>query len=176
MIEPQGDTDFFISYRGAQSAWARWVNWVVRSAGYSTVLMDEFPVGTTWTSQMRAAAQRSRRLIPLYSADYWVSGACVEEFDAFWQQHLKNGTARFLLPLEIEACTVPDMHKMLLWKPVHPLTHAKARAAILKVLEGITPFTTSVCTEPEPPFPGIVTTPALTCAVTPIAFSATAVA
>ena len=52
MTDPQGTTDFFISYRGVRTDWARWTNWVVRSAGYSTVLMDEFPVGTTWTNAL----------------------------------------------------------------------------------------------------------------------------
>ncbi len=157
MSQPQGDTDFFISYRGARTDWALWVNWVVRSAGFSTVLMDEFQVGTTWTSNMRNAAQKCCRLIPLYSADYWVSGACAEEFDAYWQHHLQNGMARFLLPMEIQSCNVPDMHRMLLWKPIHALTRDAARAAILKVLEGITPVAaaTVAFAAPEPPFPGI---------------------
>jgi len=101
MAQPHGDIDFFISYRGARTDWARWINWVVRSAGYSTILMDEFLVGTTWTNNMRQAAQTCLRLIPLYSEDYWQSGACVEEFDAYWRQHLQNATARFLLPLGI---------------------------------------------------------------------------
>ena len=160
MTDTQGDTDFFISYRGARADWALWVNWVVRSAGYTTVLMDEFQVGTTWTSNMRNAAQHCRRLIPLYSADYWQSGACVEEFDSFWAQHLKNDSARFLLPLEVQSCVVPDMHKMLLWKPIHALTRGQARTAILKVLEDIPPVKTIVFNEPEPHFPGIVSPPA----------------
>jgi|GEM_PF-1930452 len=158
MIEPQGDTDFFISYRGARTDWALWVNWVVRNAGYSTVLMDEFKVGTTWTNNMRIAAQRCRRLIPLYSQDYWQSGACVEEFDAYWPQHMQNAGARFVLPLEVQTCTVPDIHKPLLWKPLHSLTRDAARADILKVLDGI-PATGTPITESEPPFPGIASTP-----------------
>jgi hypothetical protein len=123
--------------------------------------MDDFPLGSTWTGNLRAAAQRSRRLIPLYSQDYWQSGACVEEFDSFWRQHLMNGTTRFLLPLEIQPCAVPDMHKMLLWKPIHALSRAEARAAILKVLEGITPVASILCTEPEPPFPATNNSPVL---------------
>jgi hypothetical protein len=158
MTDPQGDIDFFISYRGARTDWALWVNWVVRSAGYSTVLMDEFKVGTTWTNNMRSAAQRCRRLIPLYSQDYWQSGACVEEFDAYWPQHMQNAVARFVLPLEVQTCIVPDIHKPLLWKSLHLLTSDQARTAILKVLEDI-PATGGPITESEPPFPGIPTAP-----------------
>lgn len=156
MSDPTGNTDFFISYRGQQTDWALWVNWVVRSNGFSTVLMDEFQVGTTWTSNMRSAAQNCRRLIPLYSDEYWISGACVEEFDAYWAQHLQNGTARFLLPLQIKACTIPQMHAMLLASRIHSLSRDDAYAAIVKVLTGITPFATAAAfTEKEPPFPNV---------------------
>lgn len=152
MSDPQGDTDFFISYRGEHTDWARWVNWVLRSAGFSTVLMDEFPVGTTWTNNIRDAAQNCRRLIPLYSQDYWQSGACIGEFDAFWTQHLKNAPARFLLPLKIQPCTVPAIHSALLSKSIHSLTRDGARAVILHLLEGLIPIKTSPFSEPEPPF------------------------
>ncbi len=161
MTDPTGDIDFFISYRGAHADWALWVNWVVRSAGFSTVLMDEFQVGTTWTSNMRDAAQRCRRLIPLYSEDYWHSGACREEFDAYWRQHIQNANARFLLPLEVQPWAVPDMHKVLLWKSLCTLKHDTALATILKILEGIAPVTPSstAYTEPEPAFPGLGSDP-----------------
>ncbi len=160
MTDPQGTIDFFISYRGPQAAWARWVNWVVRTAGYSTVLMDEFQVGTTWTGNMRDAARDCCRLIPLYSEDYWTSGACVEEFDAYWRLHLQNGGARFLLPLVVQECVVPGMHAMLLAARLYTLDRDAAHAAILKVLVGITPVASSPApyAQPEPPFPGISTT------------------
>lgn len=161
LTSPTGNTDFFISYRGAHTAWARWINWVVRSAGYSTVLMDEFPTGTDWTDQMREAAQNCHRLIPLYSADYWGSGACMAEFDAYWRQHLKNSKARFLLPLVIEKCTAPDIHEPLLAKRLYELDRDSAQQAIVKVLTGIVPVTSGLgCTEAEPPFPGL-TAPAV---------------
>lgn len=148
--------DFFISYRGARADWARWVNWVVRSAGFSTILMDDFPVGTTWTGQMRDAAQRCRRLIPLYSDDYWVSGACREEFDAYWRQHLQNDAARFLLPLVVEKCTVPDMHSALLTARLYDRDRDAAFEAVVKVLQGITPVTPGPAANAgmEPAFPG----------------------
>ncbi|MBL9133451.1 MAG: toll/interleukin-1 receptor domain-containing protein [Verrucomicrobiaceae bacterium] len=55
MTDPQGDIDFFISYRGAHTDWALWVNWAGRSEGYSTVLMDEFQVGNDWLAKMEEA-------------------------------------------------------------------------------------------------------------------------
>lgn len=160
MSQPQGDTDFFISYRGARTDWALWVNWVVRSAGFTTVLMDEFPVGTDWTDQMRDACQSCQRLIPLYSTDYWLSGACRLEFDTYLTQHVKNAKARFLLPLVIEKCDVPDMHSMLLSKKLYKLDRDTAHKAILNVLSGITPVASSakVKAEPEPPFPSLLAT------------------
>ena len=155
-----GTIDFFISYRGARTDWARWINWVVRSAGFSTVLMDECPVGTTWTAQMRKAADDCRRLMPLYSADYWQSGACTEEFDAYWRQHLADNTARYLLPLGVEPCTVPVMHAMLLRRDLYKLDRDAAYDAILTVLKGIAPFGAAASfTDSEPPFPGLTAPP-----------------
>lgn len=156
MIEPQGTVDFFISYRGQQAEWARWVNWVVRKEGFSTILMEEFPVGSTWIAGMRDAATQCRRLIPLYSIDYWSSGACVAEFDAYWRKHLQNKNARFLLPLTIQDCTIPDIHAPLLTARLFGLVKADVRKAIRKVLKGITPVApvSTPFTEKEPPFPG----------------------
>ena len=92
------------------------------SAGYTTISMDEFPKGTEFTERMRDACQQCRRLLPLYSGDYWESGACTTEFDTYWNQHFGNKTARFIVPLEIEPCTVPDAHRQLLFESLHTLT------------------------------------------------------
>lgn len=162
MTQPQGDTDFFISYRGARTDWALWVNWVVRSAGFSTVLMDKFKIGSTWPRNMRNACRDCRRLIPLYSDDYWASGACEEEFDAYWRQHMQNPDARFILPLAVQTGEVPDANASLLAGRLYDLDRDAARALIVTALEGIAPVTTAAAayTEPEPPFPGIASAPA----------------
>lgn len=157
MTQPQGDTDFFISYRGARTDWALWVNWVVRSAGFSTVLMDEFQGGTTWTAQMRDAPEHCLRLIPLYCEHYWESGPCKAEFDAYWQQHMQDENARFVIPLQVQLCTVPKMHSTLIAPRLQTLTRDAAHAAILKALKGLTPVAVipASYTEPEPVFPGV---------------------
>ena len=160
MSDPKGDIDFFISYRGRNTAWAKWVKWVVRNAGYTTISMDEFPKGTEFTERMRDACQQCRRLIPLYSGDYWESGACTAEFDTYWNHHFGNKTARFIVPLEIETCTLPDAHRQLLFESLYTLTSAHAKAAILGAIAGISATGTSIA-EPEPPFPGIASTPAI---------------
>jgi TIR domain len=159
MTDPQGDIDFFISYRGRNTAWAKWIKWVVRGAGYTTISMDEFPKGTEFTERMRDACEHCRRLLSLYSADYWDSGACTAEFDTYWHHHFGNKTARFIVPLEIEGCTVPDAHRQLLFATLHTLNRADAIAAIRAAIAGI-PATGTAITEPEPPFPVIASTPA----------------
>ena len=154
MTDPTGNIDFFISYRSVQNDWALWVNWVVRSHGFSTVLMNEFQVGTTWSGNMRVAADDCRRLIPLCSDEYWASGPCKAEFDAYWQRHLANEAARFLLPLEIKACTTPAILKTLIASRIHSSSRDAAYAAIVKVLTGITPVAKGPAfTESEPTFP-----------------------
>jgi hypothetical protein len=149
------DTDFFISYRGSVTEWARWINWVLRSAGYSTILMDEFHVGTEWTEQMRSAAERCSRLVPLYSVDYWDSGPCCAEFDAYWKRHLADHTHRFVLPIEIQDCVVPMINSALIAKRIHGLHRDAAYDAVRGVLTGLIPLAASPAgfTDPEPPFP-----------------------
>ncbi len=152
---PAERRDFFISYRGLCRAWALWVDWVVRHAGFSTILMEDFPSGTAWTAQMREAADRCDRLIPLYSAEYWQSGACTAEFDAYWHQHMKDEHYRFLLPLWVEECTVPVIHQPLLGKKLHSLTRDAAQADVLQMLAKLSPLSLAgPFTEREPPFPG----------------------
>ena len=109
---------------------------------------------------MRTAAQRCRRLIPLYSVNYWQSGPCIEEFDAYWRQHLQNAEARFLLPITIQECTVPDMHAPLLASRLYELDRDGAHTAILNVLKGIAPHVAAATAyaEAEPPFPGKAST------------------
>ena len=131
----------------------------MHSAGYTTISMDEFPKGTEFTERMRDACQQCRRLLPLYSGDYWESGACTTEFDTYWNQHFGNKTARFIVPLEIEPCTVPDAHRQLLFESLHTLTSTEAKAAILAAIAGI-PATGTTATDPEPTFPSIASTPA----------------
>lgn len=154
MTQPQGDIDFFISFRGKNAAWAKWIKWVLRSAGYTTRSMDEFPKGTEFTDQMREACEHCLRLIPLYSADYWQSGACTGEFDTYWNQHFGNKQARFLIPLEIEDCSVPDAHRQLLFESLHDRTSEDARQLVLAAVSGIVP-TGTPSTDPEPPYPGV---------------------
>ncbi len=173
MSEPKGDTDFFISYRGTRTDWALWINWVLRSAGFSTIVMNEFKGGLTWTDQMREACEKCRRLIPLYSKDYWKSGACTEEFDTYWRQAMADRKEQFLLPLELEESEVPDIHQALLTKRLYGLNQADAHAAILHHLKGITPVTATLAyTAAEPPFPGVpsATVPA---GPAPLAFQST---
>ena len=62
--------DFFISYTQADRAWAEWIDFVLRAAGYSTVVQayDFDPTGN-FVKAMHAALQRCRRtILLLYNA------------------------------------------------------------------------------------------------------------
>lgn len=72
--EPEGDIDFFISYRGNRIEWAEWIVWVVQSEGFTTKWMKEFKVGRDWQDEIREAAEHCCRLLLLLHADYWESG------------------------------------------------------------------------------------------------------
>jgi hypothetical protein len=69
--------DFFISYTQADRPWAEWIDWVLRSAGYTTQPGD-FRPGQSFVIEMhRAAAGSDRTIAGSYggaAAVVWTAG------------------------------------------------------------------------------------------------------
>lgn len=60
--------DFFVSYTGADVAWAEWVASVLEEAGFSTILQAwDFRPGSNFVLDMHEALRRSDRVLPLLS-------------------------------------------------------------------------------------------------------------
>lgn len=105
--------DFFISYTGADVAWARWIDWQLRSRGHSTLMQAyDFGVGSNFVLEMQRALERCARLVAVWSAAYFKSEFCGPEIAAIFAQD-PTGNARRLLPIRIEAIDPPA-----LWRPV----------------------------------------------------------
>jgi tetratricopeptide (TPR) repeat protein len=76
----QPETDVFISYAAPDLRWARWLDFILREAGYSTVLQHyDFTVGESFVNAMHSALGRSRLVVCLYSPAYLGSSWCKEE-------------------------------------------------------------------------------------------------
>jgi hypothetical protein len=52
--------DFFVSYTGADRAWAEWIGWQLNTAGYSVVLQAwDFRPGTNFVENMNRALEQT---------------------------------------------------------------------------------------------------------------------
>ena len=66
-----GERDFFISYTGADVAWAEWIAQTLEDAGYQTVVQAwDFRPGQDFVHQMQQATQQAARTIAVLSPAY----------------------------------------------------------------------------------------------------------
>jgi TIR domain-containing protein len=66
--------DFFVSYTGADRAWAEWVAWQLEQAGYQVIVQAwDFEPGDNFVARMRDALEHADRTLALISAAYLVS-------------------------------------------------------------------------------------------------------
>ncbi len=75
--------DFFVSYTGADEAWAEWVAWVLEEAGFTTIVQAwDFRPGSNFVIEMQDALARSDRVMPLLSEPYLLSAFGTAEWAA----------------------------------------------------------------------------------------------
>jgi hypothetical protein len=97
--------DFFVSYTGADQAWAEWVAWQVRELGLSVVLQAwDFEVGSSFVAQMDEALRCSERVLVVLSERYLHSRFGQEE----WHAKYAEG-AGLVVPVRIDDVTPPGL-------------------------------------------------------------------
>jgi hypothetical protein len=95
---PGEQVDVFISYCGRDSQWARWIDFVLREAGYwTTVQLYDFVPGESFVREVQNALTKSRYVANLLSPGYLASWWCEEEWQAALCRHN-------LFPIRIEMC------------------------------------------------------------------------
>ena len=68
---PSKSTDFFISYTGADVAWAEWIATELEDAHYKTVIQAwDFAPGSNFVLEMKKAAADAARTIAVISPRY----------------------------------------------------------------------------------------------------------
>lgn len=113
MSEDESPVDFFISYTGADAAWAKWIDWQLRDAGYSTLVMVyDFPAGANFPLEMQRAQERAGRMVAIWSTAYFRSTYCASEMAVAFALD-PDGKRRRLLPVLVEAMSPPNQ-----WRPV----------------------------------------------------------
>ena len=68
--------DFFISYNGADRAWAEWIAWQLEGAGHSVVIQAwDFRQGGNFVLDMQRAVEEAQRTIIVLSPDFLAAKA-----------------------------------------------------------------------------------------------------
>src|SRR5437764_10082994 len=80
---PNKKPDFFVSYTGADAAWAEWIAFELEKAGYRTVIqLWDFAPGSNFVIEMRKAAAGAARTIAVLSPRYLKSEFAQTEWAA----------------------------------------------------------------------------------------------
>jgi hypothetical protein len=153
--------DFFISYTGADEAWAEWIAWQLEEAGYTTILQAwDFDAGAHFVTEMHRATQVATRTIAVLSHQYLSSAFAEAEWQAAWKGD-PTGDQRKLIVLRIEDCPRPGLLGQLVSVDLFRADQAAARSRLLAaVRQGrrkppVPPdFPLQESPTVEPPFPG----------------------
>jgi len=110
-VQPEASdrADFFVSYTGADRAWAEWIAWQLEDVGYRTLIQAwDFSAGSHFVHQMDRAAQLAERTVAVLSTAYLQSAFARAEWQAAWATD-PSGERRRLLIFRIEACERPGL-------------------------------------------------------------------
>ncbi len=126
----EATADFFVSYTGADRAWAEWVAWQLEQAGYSVLVQAwDFEPGDNFVVRMRDALERADRTLALVSAAYLASSYCTDEWTGAFL-HDPDGRNR-LLQVRIEDCELPRLLRTQVYIDLVGLPHEQARAQLV---------------------------------------------
>jgi tetratricopeptide (TPR) repeat protein len=122
--------DFFVSYTGADRAWAEWVAWQLEAAGYRVIVQAwDFEPGDNFLVRMRDALEHADRTVALVSAAYLASPYATDEWTAAFL-HDDDGRNR-LLQVRIEDCQLPRLLRAQVYVDLVGLPREQARARLL---------------------------------------------
>jgi len=131
-----GRRDFFVSYTGADQAWAEWIAWELERAGYTTVLQAwDFVAGTNFAHAMHEAATAADHTLAVLSPAYLDSRFGEAEWlAAFITDPLGKG--RRLLPVRVEACEPKGLLAGITYVELVGLDEAAARVRLTEEVAG----------------------------------------
>lgn len=119
----------FVSYTQSDLAWATWIAATLEEAGLSTRIQtwDSVP-GSNFVSWMSAQLAGARWTVAVYSAAYFDSQWCTQE----WTSALARQT---LLPLRIEPVIPPPPLNTITWVDLFGMDQGKARDQLLRAVQ-----------------------------------------
>jgi TIR domain len=101
--------DFFVSYTGADQAWAEWIAGQLEDAGYTTVLQAwDFRPGSDFLHQMQQATSTAQRTVAVLSPAYFGSRFGETEWRAAFAKD-PTGELGLLVPVRVHDCQPPGL-------------------------------------------------------------------
>jgi TIR domain/NB-ARC domain len=132
--------DFFVSYAGADRAWAEWAAWQLVDAGYSVELdVWDWAAGRNFITAMSGALERCDRVVALFSAAYFDRSRYTSEEWSSALLHLPGAQQGRLVPVRVEevpAAKVPAVLRPLVYRDVFGVGEEQARRALLEAVAG----------------------------------------
>jgi len=126
-----GPADFFISYTGADAAWAEWIAQTLEDAGYQTVVQAwDFRPGQDFLHQMQQSTQQAARTIAVLSPSYLGSAFGEAEWRAAFASD-PTGEQGLLLPVRVAEVTPPGLLRSRVYLDLVGLDEPAATAQLL---------------------------------------------
>ncbi|WP_243408107.1 toll/interleukin-1 receptor domain-containing protein, partial [Frankia canadensis] len=149
--------DFFVSYTGADRAWAEWIAWQLEDAGFAVLVQAwDFVPGSHWTSRMDNGMRGASHTIAVLSEAYLHSVFGKAEWEGAFRQD-PEGLARKLIPVRIAECARPGLLGNVVSFDLFGLPAADARTRLLEQIQRALAGRGKPAAEPL--FPGAVSPP-----------------
>jgi tetratricopeptide (TPR) repeat protein len=131
-----GERDFFISYTGADVAWAEWIAQTLEDAGYQTVVQAwDFRPGQDFLHQMQQATQQAARTIAVLSPAYLGSAFGEAEWRVAFASD-PTGEQGLLLPVRVAEVTPPGLLRSRVYLDLVDLDQQAATERLLAGVRG----------------------------------------
>src|ERR1039458_8757763 len=150
--------EFFISYAGADKAWAEWIAWELQEAGHTVVLQAwDFGAGASFVLEMDKAA-RAERTIAVLTPAYEKSAYAAPEWAAAFAKDPK-GEQRKFVPVRVADYKPGGLLAAIAYIDLVELDEEAARRRLIQEVKkragppaSAPPFPGSAT--PKPAFPG----------------------
>jgi hypothetical protein len=125
---------FFISYTGADTAWAEWVAWQLEVAGHQAIVQAwDFRPGENFVVNMRRALDTAEHTLAIVSAAYLESVYGSDEWSAAFTHDRPDQSS--LVAIKVEDVTLPRLLRPWVYIDLVALDD---EAAARRLLDGIT--------------------------------------
>lgn len=125
--------DFFISYNGADRAWAEWIAWQLEEEHFTTILQAwDFRPGGNFVLKMQEASERANRTIAVLSPNYLNADFTQPEWAAAFRRD-PQGAKGILAPVMVRDCKreLAGLWPQIIYIDLVDLNEQAARKALL---------------------------------------------